>query len=160
MIKLRLLTALCMGVFVYVFSAILGGQDGIWASSQLQEQKTLISAHTAQIQKLNDELTAASDSLRYDSDVIASYAKKMGYVHEGEVLVKISGLSQVQEPIYDTGTIMKFQPVMFIPEWVCKLTGILVALLVAAVLLLNDYRKGDFSRRSFVGVPLYDIPQV
>ena len=134
-----------MGVLVYVFSAMLGGKDGVWAAGQLQEQKRLMSAHTAEIQKLNDELTIECDSLRYDNDVIAAYAKKLGYVADKEFIVKISGLAQTQERLYDTGSVMKFQQVMFIPEWVCKATGLVVGILTAAVLLLNDYRKGNLA---------------
>lgn len=145
MIKLRLLTALCVGVLVYVFSAMLGGKDGVWAAGQLQEQKRLMSAHTAEIQRLNDELTIECDSLRHDDDVVAAYARKLGYVSDREFIVKISGLAQTQERLYDTGSVMRFQQVTFIPEWVCKATGLVAGILAAAVLLLNDYRRGEFS---------------
>ena len=55
--------------------AFIGGSDGIWAMKQLQEQKQLLSAHTAAIEKTYDELSLEQIALQKDLDVIASYAK-------------------------------------------------------------------------------------
>ena len=41
----------------YVAMAVIGGRDGIWAMNQLLEQKRVMSAHTAEIEKTFDELT-------------------------------------------------------------------------------------------------------
>ena len=63
------------------------------------------------------------NALQKDMDVIASYAKRLGYVAEGEKLIKISGLAPYFEPIFDYGFVLKSKPVVYIPEWICKSCG-------------------------------------
>ena len=75
--RFRLLSAFFIGTFFYTVMAFIGGSDGIWAMKQLQEQKQLLSAHTAAIEKTYDELSLEQIALQKDLDVIASYAKKL-----------------------------------------------------------------------------------
>mgnify|MGYP000908857642 CR=1 FL=1 len=78
------------GTFIYVLLSLTGGQNSFWAEHQLENQKQILSLHTADIQKINNELTLEYIALQKDPDVIAAYAKKLGYVGENEKLVKIT----------------------------------------------------------------------
>ena len=164
--QFRFLAAACVGTFFYVLISLIAGKDGLWATSQLQEQKRLVSAHTASIEKINDELTLESLALQNDKDVIAAYARKLGYVGEGEKLVKISGLAAKETQIFDPGMVVKYPPVKFVPEWVCKSFGLIIFALAYIVLLLSDYRNGLVSmphrtvKSEVRGMPAYDVSKV
>lgn len=145
--RFRLLASFFVGTFFYTAMAFVGGSDGVWAMKQLQEQKQSLSAHTASIEKTNDELTLEKVALQKDLDVIASYAKKLGYVSAGEKLVKISGLASRETHIFDPGTMMRHHEVKFIPEWLCKSSALTITLLIYFVLLLIDLQNG----RIFLG---------
>lgn len=77
MVKLRLLVAVFVGTLFYTLISVAGGRDGLWATSQMQEQKQTLSAHTAKIEKTNGELSLEKIALEKDLDVIASYAKNL-----------------------------------------------------------------------------------
>jgi cell division protein FtsB len=162
MTRFRFLIAACAGTLLYVFMSLLGGRDGLWATSQLQEQKRQVSAHTASIQKTNDELQMENSALQSDPDVIAAYARKLGYVNEDEKLVKISGLAAKETQIFDPGTVIKHTPVKYIPEWCCKLFGLIVFAISYFILFMIDLKNGEIvignrKNRSVKGVPVYDM---
>ena len=133
----------------------------------MQEQKQTLSAHTAKIEKTNGELSLEKIALEKDLDVIASYAKKLGYVSEGEKLVKLSGLAAREVHIFDPGTVERHHEVSYIPEWICKFISFLVVVLVYLVLFLLDVQNGNVrlpSRRKRIksvgGIQVYDIQQI
>ncbi|MCI5828868.1 MAG: septum formation initiator family protein [Treponema sp.] len=165
--KFRLLIAVFAGTLFYTLISVAGGRDGIWASNQLQEQKQALSTYTARIEKTNGELSLEKIALEKDLDVIAAYAKKLGYVSEGEKLVKLSGLAAREVHIFDPGTVMRHQEVSYIPEWICKFVSFLVFFLVYVMLLLLDIQSGNiqlpvFKRqiKNVGGIQVYDMQQI
>jgi len=138
----RFLIAACAGTFLYVFVSIICGSDGFYAENQLRNQKRELSANALKIQKINDELTMETLALQNDKDVIAAYAKKLGYVGTGEKLVKISGLAPNETHIFDPGTVKKYKTIKFLSESVCKSLGFVVFLLVYFIILMYDYSHG------------------
>ena len=88
---------------MYVLISFLGGQNGLWAMRQLEEQRQEISINMAEIVKINEELELEYTALRNDMDVVAAYARRLGFVAEGETLVKVTGLPTYYTTMYDTG---------------------------------------------------------
>ena len=75
MTRARFLVAAVLGTLVYVLVSLCVGRDGIWVYRQLQEQKRLLSANTASIEKTNEELKLEKVALQKDMSVIAAYAR-------------------------------------------------------------------------------------
>lgn len=142
MTRFRFLAAASIGTLFYVLVSMFAGRDGIWAFDQLLEQKRILSANAASIEKTYEELSLEKVALQKDMDVIAAYARKLGYVKEGEKLVKINGLTVRETQIFDAGTPVKHEEAKFIPEMYCKGVGLAVFALVYSVLLLFDYSRG------------------
>ncbi|MCR4626614.1 MAG: septum formation initiator family protein [Treponema sp.] len=163
--RFSFLVASFLGILTYVILSLVGGKDGLWSETQLNEQKQILSMHTAEIQKINDELSLECIALQKDKDVIASYAKRLGYVGENEKLVKITGLQAAPVTLYNPGTVLKRQPVFYISEWVCKACALVVFFLAFMIFLLWDVSHGmenpDTVKVEVVkGIPIYDLPQV
>lgn len=148
MIRVKVLVSICIGTLLYVLMSIIGGQNGIWAMKQLEEQKQAISIHTAEIEQTNDMLNLEYNALKKDMDVIASYAKRLGYVAEGEKLIKISGLAPYFEPIFDYGFVLKSKPVVYIPEWICKSCGFVFFILCFTLMLLKDVANRPYTKEN------------
>lgn len=146
MLSFRFLISVCLGTLAYVVISIFGGQDGIWAYRQLEEQKQVISANLFKIEEINNRLQQEMQELQYDPAAIAAHARKLGYVADNETLVKISGLKPLYEPTYDAGTMVRREALMFIPEWACKCFGLLVAVLS----LVTGMLWGNTARRSLL----------
>lgn len=142
MVKAKILISVSVGTLVYVLISFLGGQNGLWAMNQLEEQRQNISINKAEIEKINEELTLEYTALRNDMEVVAAYARRLGFVAEGEKLVKISGLPTYYTTMYDTGSIMRKTQIKFIPDWIAKVTGCVVFVLMLILLVLKDLSRG------------------
>ena len=160
--RFRFLCAALAGTFIYVLISLSGGKDGFWAKQQLQEQKRLLSSRTQEIQNITDSLELEFAALEKDPDVIAAFARKLGYIKSGEKIVKINGLVADNDFDFETGTPIKAIEPYSLPEWFCKAFALVVFALVYVLLILDDYRKGRFRRKNTViqGIPVYDLPQV
>ncbi len=152
--RFRFLKAACAGILIYVSLNVFVGKDSIWAMNQLQKQKREISSHTDSIRKVNDELNLEKKALEKDNDLIASYARKLGYVREGEKIVIISGLPAVETQIFDPGTALKHKPVNYISESLCKMAGLIAFAVMYLLLILADANKGylHFNKKSKLSV--------
>ncbi len=142
MTRFRFLAAACLGTLFYVMVSMFAGRDGVWARNQLLEQKRILSANTASIEKTYEELSLEKVALQKDMDVIAAYARKLGYVQEGEKIVKINGLTVRETQIFDAGSVVKHEESKYVPEMYCKGVGLAVFALVYSLLLLLDYTRG------------------
>lgn len=163
--RAKYLVTVFLGVFVYVLLSMSFGQNSIHCCNQMEEQRRLISKQTSEIQNINSELSLELAALQSDRAVIAAYARKLDYVSDGEKLVKITGLKPAQTTLYDTGTVLRHEEPDYIPEQICKITGLAFGFLSFIVLLLFDVSRGEFalgkSKKPIVtGIPVYDIPQI
>lgn len=172
--KMRFLMAACAGTLVYVVVSLLGGRDGVFANRQLEAQKALIVAHTAEVQKINDELTMENEILYRDSAAIIAQAHKLDLILDGEKLVKLNGLSRDGLPLHNSGSVLLRQDIFYLPEWVCKLFGVLVFVLVLLILVLKDFARSTSSIRAkenpksalgtaafaAQGIPIYDMRKI
>lgn len=159
----RIFAAALAGTLIYVLISFTCGKDGIWADEQLKVQKRILCARADEIQKINDSLFLEYTALEKDPDVIAGFARKMGYVRDGEKIVKINGLISVDEYHFETGTPVKFIEPLFLPEWFCKCSGFLMFVSAYLYLFLKDYRNKNRNKKSKIklkGIPVYDLPQV
>ncbi len=160
----RFLFAVFFGTLVYVLISVPMGNNGFFAEKKLKEQKQIISAHTASIENINSELSLEKNALEHDLDVIAAYAKKLGYVSENEKLIKVSGLPSRETHVFNPGTAEYHRETSMISEGFCKIAALIVMVLVYMILLIMDINRGlvDFSSiknifKSSQSVTIYDM---
>ncbi len=163
--RAKYLTVLFVGTLVYVIMSLGFGQNSLKCYSQMEEQKRIVSKQKAEIQSINSELNLELSALKNDKAVIAAYARKMDYVTDGEQLVKITGLKQYQNALYDTGSVVRHEDPEYVSEKLCKLCAFVAALAVLLIMLIIDFKKGEisFSKNKKVpvaGIPVYNLPQI
>ena len=162
MIRCRFLIAACIGTFFYVIISFVGGKDGLWSTKHMTEQKMLLTANMNEILNTNTNLTLEKQALEKDTDVVGAYAQGLGYIYEGEKLMKISGLKPHENQIYDAGTVLKHVEPDFISERTSKGVGLIIFLFTYFVLLLIDFSRGkiSFVTNKSAGTdkaPIYDM---
>lgn len=137
----RTLAAVLAGTFIYVLISFAFGRDGLWADMQLREQKRLLNSRTEEIQRINNSLELEYVALKKDPDVIAAFARKLGYVRLGEKIVRINGLVPAEQFSFEAGTPLVIAEPFSLPEWFCKVSGFLMFFVVYSYLCLEDIKR-------------------
>lgn len=127
--KITILFSISLGTLIYVLVSLFCGQNGLWAESQLVSQKMDLCTNIAKIQKINDELVLEHTSLMKDSEVISGHARRLGFIKDGEHLLKISGIPPQTQKAYSVGKYYKRNSIQFVPEYICKILGLSVCFL-------------------------------
>ncbi|GMO12604.1 MAG: hypothetical protein Ta2A_22560 [Treponemataceae bacterium] len=128
MLKVKLIFSACLGTAVYACMLIFFSNDGLSAYKSLEAQKYEISKQLNEITGTNNELYLQYNALKQDSDVIASYARKLGYVSDNEKLLKINGLKPLPDMVYDPGSMKTATKETFVSEYFCKTAGLLTGI--------------------------------
>jgi cell division protein FtsB len=142
---LKYLIAVWTTLAVYTISAFFTGSTGIIAFKQLSAERDKQRVNIEALQNLNQELGGNLDSLKYDSDTIAIYARDLGYGRQDENFVRIVGLGGVRKQRATAGQITVPRAVGYIPDrtlWFfafCAGIGVLVLLSVSE--FIRERRK-------------------
>ena len=126
MSRFYFLLSVCTAVLVYVCISVLFGQEGMWAYNQLQKQKITLTLSVERLEDLNEQLVTDRNALQRDTNVIAAYAKKMGFIYPDEHLIKISGMPESPVFVYEPGSKVVQPEIIFVPEWIAKSISFLV----------------------------------
>ena len=137
---LRVVFPLVCGVFVYCVFSILLGPKSIWSAAQLATERDKVLANLESLYAVNADLDARVKNLTADPDTIAIYAHELGFVSEGERLIKLAGFSGGIDRKLNAGSPVSVKAPSFLPEWICKLFGIAAA--VACAFLMRFFGKG------------------
>ncbi len=141
MSRFHLLFSAACAVLVYVCISIFAGQHGIWAYTQLEEHKIVLAQHLSALQQVNEQLTIDSNALKDDESVLRAYAKKMGFVSEGERLLKISGFADTPAFVYNAGSKILRPQIIFVPDWISKCIGFFVFITINLIISLLHLKK-------------------
>lgn len=137
----RILSAILAGTVIYVLVSLGFGRDGLWADGQLREQKVLLNTRTDEIQKINNSLELECTALKKDPDVIAAFARKLGYIRGDEKVVKITGFPRDKQFAFETGIPLKCDDPVTLPEWFCKVVGFIIFFIVYSCLHLEELKR-------------------
>lgn len=146
-VYLKVLLAMLAGSVVYTLLSTVAGLNGVVAYEQLEKQKKEIALKTNEIEKINRALDIEYKSLLNDKDVAASYARSLGYINDGETIIKITGLKPFQKTLFDIGTATKRFPCPHITEVMCKAVGLLFFALTLIALLLFGNRGERYDNK-------------
>lgn len=164
MIKFKVLLSAFLGTLFYVIISLIAGRNGFICYNHLEKEKIKVSLQTSEIEKINEDLNFELNALKNDKDLIRSYAHKLDYVDGTEKIVKIRGLKQFQNNLYNPGTVVRHQEISFIPENFCKIVGIIIFILSFVISILVDILKGNITlkkeRDIIQGIPVYEMPQI
>lgn len=123
--RLKIVLPIFIGTLVYSVLSMCIGPKGIWAMSQLTRERTRVSANLESLYIANEDLNSRFQNLSADPDTISVYAHELGYVANGEKLIKLAGFTGGIDRNFDSGSAISVIKPAFLPEWVCKFFGIL-----------------------------------
>jgi hypothetical protein len=120
----KVVLPLFIGTLMYSALSISVGPRGLWPMSQLDRQKTIIQGNLGELYLINEDLNAKFSNLSADPDTISVYAHELGYIANGEKLIKLAGFSGGIDRNFDSGIALHIKKPNFLPEWICKFFGL------------------------------------
>jgi hypothetical protein len=145
---LKVVLPIFIGTLVYSALTMLAGPRGIWPMNQLNDEKSRIAQNLDSLYGIRDGLNSQLQNLSADPDTISVYAHELGYVAEGEQLIKLTGFSGGIDRQYAPGSAISIRKPAYIPEWVCKFLGFFSAIAVfLAIKLLKNGGTYDHSKK-------------
>ncbi len=129
MSHLKIVLPFFVGTFVYSLFGLLAGPKGILPMRELEMERTRVRANLEALSETHDGLETALNNLSSDADTISVYAHELGYVREGERLIKLAGFSGGIDRKLVPGTVVTARIPSSLPEWICKLAGLVFGVL-------------------------------
>jgi cell division protein FtsB len=134
----KYLIALWAAIAVYGVFSLLAGAVGLSAYQQLLADREKQWDNMENLRLINGELENTKNSLLYDRDTIAVYARELGYGKKDERFIRIVGLGGMKNPHASAGQIIRAGEPDFIPDRALKIAAFCAGLAVFALLLIFD----------------------
>jgi cell division protein FtsB len=147
----KYLIAPWVGVAVYVFLSMSSGALGLSAFRQLELERDKQLANLEQLRLINQDLEHTRNSLLYDRDTLAVFARELGFASPDERFIRIVGLKGAYRRPSAPGTVHAARTPEYIPDislriLSCSIAGGLLLLMAAFDLL--GFIKNRSSRRN------------
>ena len=150
-LQTRIIFSAFWGTLVYVFISIFGGPEGFSALRQLERARLEINANIEHLEKINTNLSYEFLGLRSDPDMVAGYARKLGYVMaENEKLINIRGLNERKRFSIESGVIVPVPKLSTFSETRCKILGLITTFLIFILLSTEHYYTVKKRRETIV----------
>jgi hypothetical protein len=111
---------------------------GFFAYQELLGERDKQQANLESLGLINGDLENTKNSLLYDRDTIAVYARELGYGREDERFIRIVGLGGIKKNPSTPGEVLRARRPGFVADRKLKIIALCSGLAVCAVLLLFD----------------------
>jgi len=112
----KYLFALWAGVLIYASLSILFGSAGLSAYRHLEAEQEKQEANIENLKFINTELENTMNSLLYDKDTLAIYAREQGYAARQEQFIRVVGLGISKKAGVSVGQIINIAEPRYIPD--------------------------------------------
>jgi cell division protein FtsB len=129
-------------VAIYSVFALISGPSGLAAYGQLEAERERQWANMRALGALNEDLENTKNSLLYDQDAIAVYARRLGYAGKDERFIRIVGIGGAQNPHTVPGRVYFAGEPDFIADKIIKITALCVGLAAFVLFFMLELLRG------------------
>ncbi|MDR1420458.1 MAG: septum formation initiator family protein [Treponema sp.] len=134
----KYLIAFWMAAAVYAILSLFTGAMGFSAYRELLSERDKQRANMEKLGLVNETLENTKNSLLYDRDTIAVYARELGYGGRDERFVRIVGLGGVKRPAVRPGEVVRAYRPEFTDDHIIKIAALSAGGAVFALFLVFD----------------------
>ena len=137
----KYLFALWAGVLVYASLSFLFGSAGLSAYRQLEAEREKQEANIQNLKFINLELENTMNSLLYDKDTLAMYAREQGFAARQEQFIRIVGLGVNLKAIASLGQVIKVTEPDFAPDRSLRIIAFCSSIVLFFCIAALDFLK-------------------
>ena len=141
----KYLFAVWAGVLIYTSLSVFFGAMGFSAHRQLEKEQKNQEANVESLKIINRKLEDVVNSLLYDKDTLAMYARELGYASERERFVRVVGLGITQKNRMSPGTVILVAEPQYTPDRTLRIialcSGITIFICMAIFYILKFLRE-------------------
>ena len=136
---IRYLIPLWVGVFVYTIFTLIFGAKGISAFNQLEAEKDREIENIELLKSINSELVSARDSLYWNRESFAVYARELSFAAPGERFIRIVGLGSPQKTVSTPGLVVSPRTPDYTSDKILRILSFFVAITVLISMGAYDF---------------------
>ena len=137
----KYLFAFWAGILIYASLSILFGPTGISAYQQLEQERNRQEENIASLKSINRELEDATNSLLYDRDTLAIYAREQGYAYPQERFIRIVGLGANQKIRTSAGDLVFAAEPQYTPDRTLRIISLCAGATIMLSMAFFDFLK-------------------
>ena len=137
----KYLFALWAGVLIYALLAGFFGARGLSAYGQLQNEQARQETNIENLRLINRELENTMNSLLFDRDALAVFAREQGFATSQERFIRIVGLGGYQQSRTSAGELVIAASPQHIPGRAIKIIAFSVAMTIFICMAVFDLMK-------------------
>jgi len=134
----KYLFPLWAGILIYASLTVLFGVKGFSAHRQLEREQIKQETNIESLVRINMELENTINSLLYDRDTLAVYARELGFASGSERFVRIVGLGLSQNTRTFAGEVVVAAKPQYTPEQIIRMIAIGTGLVILFCIALSD----------------------
>ena len=137
----KYLFALWAGVLIYASLSVAFGARGVSAYHQLQSEQKKQETNIENLKLINRELEETMNSLLYDEDTLAIFAREQGYASRQERFIRIVGLGGYQKTRTSAGEVVVAADPQHIADQVLRIIAFCMGITVFFCMAVFDFMK-------------------
>jgi len=134
----KYLFALWAGILIYASLSIIFGAKGISAYRQIEREQRKQEANMDVLMQINRELEDTLNSLRFDEDTLAVYARQLGYASPSERFVRIVGLGLNHRNRTSSGELIVAPEPHYTPDRTIRIISLCVGIAILISMVIFD----------------------
>jgi len=126
---------------IYALLSFLYGVMGFSAYHQLEKEQAKQEINIENLKQINQELKDTMNSLLYDKDTLAVYAREQGYASASEKFIRIVGLGGNQKTRNSAGEVVAVLDPQYIPDRTLRIIATCTGITILICLAMFDLMK-------------------
>ena len=137
----KILLAVFATVLCYTVLTCIYGKKGFFSQKALQEQILAMKEHIAELEKKDLKLSNKVLNLSYDYDTITAYANELGYIKDGQIMIKLQDLQGNENHDFNPGQYLTLPEITYMSDAVIKSIALSVGIIVLLIEMLLASKK-------------------
>ena len=137
----KYLFAIWAGVLIYASLSFVFGAKGISAYRQLQNEQKKQEANINDLKLIHRDLENTVNSLLYDKDTLAIFAREQGYASRDERFIRVVGLGGYQKAKNLAGEVFIAADPQYVADRTLRIIALSAAISVFFCIAVFDFMK-------------------